>query len=610
MFTQMHATLLILAVSVVFFVNGKIRSDLVAVLTVLTLMLTGILTPSEAMAGFSNSVVVMMVGLFIVGAAILRTGIAKMAGSKIIRLAGDSEFKLFILVMLVTAFIGAFVSNTGTVAMMMPIVVSICSNQGLSPRRYLMPLAFASSMGLFTLISTPPNLVIQEVIINNNMPALSFFSFAPVGFVCVSVGIVVLYFTSKLLVGTENAEKSKTNRSKTLQDLVEQYQISNQTYVITVSGGSEVTDKTLAQSMIATKYHININKVVRSRNTRFRKSVAEEMAGPQTVIMAGDTLYCQGSSENIEKFVKENNMHIKSHSKITTTTDLGIAEAIIMPESELAKRTIKEIRFREAYNVNILGIQRQGEYFTTDITQIKLQSGDGLLVHGTWNNLALLDNEEKDLVLVGQPLKEASKITLDYKAPIALGIMLIMITVMVLGIVPAVVAVVAAACAMVLTGCLKNMEQAYESINWASVVLIAAMMPMATAFDKTGITSLISETLINNFSGYSPYILLTGIYFATSLVTMFISNTTTAILFAPIAIKSAIGIGASPYPFLFAVAVGASMCFASPFSTPPNALVMSAGRYSFSDYIRVGLPLQLIMGAVMIFALPLIFPFQ
>ena len=212
-------------------------------------------------------------------------------------------------------------------------------------------------------------------------------------------------------------------------------------------------------------------------------------------------------------------------------------------------------------------------------------------------------------VVVGQPEAEAAKVTLDHKAPIAATIMLLMILAMVFDWVPAVIAVMVASVLMIFTGCLRNVEDAYRTINWESIVLIAAMLPMSMALEKTGASALISQNLVGSLGHWGPLALLAGIYFTTSLMTMVISNTATAVLLAPIAMQSAIGIGVSPYPFLFAVTVAASMCFASPFSTPPNALVMSAGKYSFIDYVKVGLPLQIIMGIIMIIVLPLLFPF-
>lgn len=612
--SPINITLIILVIASVFFMRGKVRSDLVAVCSLLALVLFGILNPTEALAGFSNPVVIMMIGLFVVGAGIFRTGLAKMISSKILQTAGNSENKLFILVMLATASIGAFVSNTGTVAVMMPIIVSMAASSNISPRRYLMPLAFASSMGMFTLISTPPNLVIQDALINAGYQALSFFSFAPIGFVALSIGVVVLFFLSKLLISKQGASDNKKKQGKSLKELAEEYNLSHQSYKIEVKNDSPLTNKSLAELQIATNYNISISKIIRrTGSSRFRKKFVEEVAGPKSVIQKEDILYCHGEMESIERFVLENNLIFDKEDNNLRTfpefQDSGIAEIFIMPNSKLINRTISEIQFREEYNVNVLGIQRQKEYQMHDIKNTKLHSGDALLIQGTWKDLANLDNRQDDLVLVGQPLKEASKVTLDQKAPIAAIIMILMVIAMVFELLPSVIAIMLAAIAMVVTGCLRNVEEAYSSINWESVVLIGAMLPMATAFQNTGVDTLISGELVNQLGGMGPYALMAGIYFCTSLLTMFISNTATAVLFTPIALKAAIEMGVSPYPFLFAVAVAASMCFASPFSTPPNALVMTAGRYSFMDYVKVGLPLQLIMGIVMILVLPLLFPF-
>lgn len=611
--SPINITLAILLIASFFFMRGKVRSDLVAICALLALAITGILTPAEALAGFSNSVVIMMIGLFIVGAGIFRTGLAKVISSKILQTAGNNENKLFILVMLVTASIGAFVSNTGTVAVMMPIIVSMAASANISSRRYLMPLAFASSMGMFTLISTPPNLVIQNALIEGGYEALSFFSFAPIGFVALSVGVVVLFFLSKLLVSKSDGNTVKKKQGKSLVELAQEYQLQQQSYRVEVKSESPLLNKTLAELKIATNYNVSITKIVRRvGNSRFRKSFIEEVAGPKSLIQKDDVLYCHGDEDSIERFVSENNLYLGQASNETFAgfQESGLAEIFIMPNSRLINRTISEIRFREEYNVNVLGIQRHSEYKMQDIKDTKLHSGDALLIQGTWKDLANLDDRQDDLVLVGQPLKEAAKVTLDQKAPVAAIIMVLMVLAMVFEILPSVIAIMAAAVLMVVTGCLRNVEEAYTSINWESVVLIGAMLPMATAFQNTGVDTLISGGLVGKLGDYGPYALLAGIYFCTSLLTMFISNTATAVLFTPIAMKAAIGMGVSPYPFLFAVAVAASMCFASPFSTPPNALVMSAGRYSFMDYIKVGLPLQLIMGIVMILVLPLLFPFN
>lgn len=614
-FTPMNITLMILLASAVFFMRGKVRSDLVAMCALLLLVITNILTPAEALSGFSNSVVIMMVGLFIVGGGIFRTGLAKLVSSKILRLAGNSEGKLFILVMLVTASVGAFVSNTGTVAVMMPIVVSIAVSANTTPRKFLMPLAFASSMGTFTLISTPPNLIISEELQKAGYSALSFFSFAPVGAVCLTVGLICLPVLSRIFLSKDDKVADEKKSGKSLTDLADEYQLNNLSH-IALPDDCPMIGKELRELRIPTNYNISVVTVEKKSATPSRfgqKNVNEVVAGPNTLIEKGDILVCYGKKNNINRFIEENNLILEkvdaSRKAIFDFEDIGLAEVFIMPNSKLVNRTIIDAHFRDEFNVNILGIQRDNEYKMSDLQNEKLHSGDALLIQGTWNDIANLGKRQDDLVLVGQPLEEAAKVTLDYKAPVAAAIMVLMVVAMVTNIVAPVIAVLTAATLMVITGCLRNMEEAYKTINWESVVLIAGMMPMALAFEQTGAAGLISSTLVDGLGQYGPYALLAGIYFGTSILTMFISNTATALLFAPIGMQAAVNMGVSPYPFVFAVAIAASMCFASPFSTAPNALVMSAGRYTFMDYIKVGLPLQVIMGIVMIIALPFIFPF-
>lgn len=610
MLSSLQLTLLILLITSGFFVWGRIRSDLVALCALLALLLLNILEPSEALAGFSNSVVIMMVGLFVVGAAIFRTGLAKMISSKLLRLAGANEDLLLIVVMLATALVGTFVSNTGTVAVMIPIVVSMAASAGISARRYLMPLAFASSMASFTLISTPPNLVIQEILVEAGFEPLGFFAFAPSGLAGLLFGMLFLFFSSKLLVKPEELSNATRHKGRSITELVEEYNLRNQSYKLRVPSESTLVGQTLAELQIPARYEVTIGKIVKQQPRSIFARGNELSPGPKVRIEEGDLFYCYGEEQHIQRFIADYQLVLEKHRQLSTNMqEFGYAEVFVMPNSSLVNRSIAEIRFREKYQVMVLGIQRQNEYLSHIIKDIPLRAGDAMLIHGKWEDIAKLADQQHDMVLVGQPLNEAAKVTLDQKAPIAGVIMLVMVLAMAFNVVAAVTAVLLAAVAMLLTGCLRNMEEAYSSINWESVVLIGAMLPMSTAFEKTGAAGLISDLLVAQLGGSSPYLLLAGVYFATSTLTIFVSNTATAVLFAPIALQAALSAGVSPYPFLFAVAVGASMCFASPFSTPPNALVMNAGRYSFFEYVKIGLPLQISMGILMVFFLPMVYPF-
>ena len=610
----MTATLTILAITIILFVNGRIRADIVALCALAAMLLLGILTPEEALAGFSSTVVIMMVGLFVVGGAILQTGLAKAASQKIMKLAAGSDIRMFLLVVTVTAVIGAFISNTGTVALMMPIVVSMAAQANMRPGRLLMPLAFASSLGgMLTLIGTPPNLVIQQALTGAGYQPLGFFSFFPVGIICIIIGIIVMMPLTKLFLYKKKGKATgKAGGGKTLDELVDEYQLSNGLRRYMVKEQSGVRNKTVAELNLRGRYGLSIIEI-RSESTDrsgLIRNVRQSLAGPDSILSAGDIIYLMGDTAGMDNFAKSNGLKRLDNNNMDFY-DIGIAEIVLIPTSRLIGTMLKNSGFRERYDINVLGIKRSGNYIMTGLPEEKLMSGDVLLVQGKWSNISRLDEQETDWVVLGQPEEQARQVTLNYRAPLAAVIMVAMVAMMVFDFIPVapVTAVIVAGLLMVLCGCFRNVEAAYKTINWESIVLIAAMMPMSVALEKTGTSAMISHSLVSSLGSMSPTVLLAGIYFTTSLLTMFISNTATAVLMAPIAMTSAIEIGASPYPFLFAVTLGASMCFASPFSTPPNALVMHAGEYTFSDYVKVGLPLQIVMGVVMTFVLPLLFPF-
>ncbi len=632
-FHSMTITLIILIITVAMFIWGRVRADIVALSALAALLVLGILTPAEALAGFSSPIVIMMIGLFVVGGAIMQTGLAKLTGNKLMALSRGNETVTFLLVMLVTSFIGAFVSNTGTVALMMPIIMSLAAGSGMQSSRFLMPLAFAGSLGgMLTLIGTPPNLVIDEVLTETGFKPLAFFSFFPVGIIVIAIGIIVLMPLSKIFLSQKQNGKKKKN-GKSLDDLVDEYQLldnlhryivpSKRTAAAIDENGQmmDIVGKTLKDLSIQKKYGVSIIEIRNEKKSRLGlvKDVSQNMAKSCSTIAVHDTLYIMGDEEKIERFAQDYDLRKMKDVKIDFY-DLGLTEIVVMPTSNFAGLRIGDANLRKRFGINVLGVKRGGsssdgkvgkEYITDNLIATRLHVGDMLLVQGEWTNLAHLTADTTNWVVLDQPEKTADKVLLDYKAPVAAAIMLLMIAMMVFDFIPVapVTAVIIAGLLTVFAGCFRNVEAAYKTINWESIVLIAAMMPMSTALEKTGASALVSQGLVDSLGSMGPTALLAGIYFTTSLMTMFISNTATAVLMAPIALVAAQQVGVSPYSFLFAVTLGASMCFASPFSTPPNALVMKAGGYTFMDYVKVGLPLQIIIGVVMTFVLPLLFPY-
>ena len=617
----MLITFLILLVTIILFVSNLVRSDIVALGALVCLMLFGILTPAEALSGFSSSVLIMMIGLFVVGGAIFQTGLAKNISSRLLKLAGSSQTRLFALIILGTSLIGGFISNTGTIAIMLPIVVSMAAASGASSSRLLMPLAFAGSLGgMLTLIGTPPNLIIHETLVAAGHKGLSFFSFLPVGIICIALGLILLFPLSRILV-KKDEKKGKDKQWKSLSDLATEYRIAQNLYRLKVWQESTAAGKKLRELAVPAKYGVHVLEVRRRTVTQglFPSTTVEQyIAEAETVIITGDMLYVSGDFANIRQLADDYGLELVDASETEEESSvfsgklrfdsIGIAEVILLPKSNLVNLMVRESGFFEKYKVSILGIQRRNHYILQNLRDEKMHPGDVLLVQGEWKNIERLSDDSNDWVVVGQPLQEAPK-TKRGKAVTASLIMLLMITAMSFEALPAVTSVLVAAVLMVVTGCFRNVEDAYQTINWQSVVLIGCMLPVGTALEKTGAVNLITQGLVDGLGGFGPYVLMTGIYFSTSMLTMFISNTATAVLFAPIALHAATAVGVSPVPFMFAVTVAASMCFASPFSTPPNAMVMSAGRYTFLDYIKVGLPMQIVFGVVMVVVLPLLFPF-
>lgn len=609
----MTATLIILALSAILFVSGKMRSDLVAVCSALALVLTGVLTPEEALAGFSSPIVIMMTGLFVVGGGIFSTGLAKRIGTGILGLAGTSETRLFILLMLTTAVVGAFVSNTGTVALMLPIVVSMARGAGLSPSRFLMPLAFAGSMGgMLTLIGTPPNLIVRDALVGAGYEPLGFFSFTPIGIVCIVVGTVLLLPLSRRFLKGRIASAS-TRSGKSLQQLTEEYKLAQDLHCLQISENSSMVGHTLKELDVRRHYGITILEVRRSSLQGRALRKLEQFAMGNERLIVGDVLYATGTVEQIDHFASELQLSEVETSRnegggTLNFYDVGMAEILVLPASTLVGQTVEQTGFRSTYGLNVLGIRRHTTYLLDDLKDQRIHASDIVLVQGRWSNITKLNGRDgQEWVILGQPLEQAAKVTLDYKAPLAALIMVLMVALMAFDFIPIapVTAVMLAAVAMIFTGCLRSVEAALKTINWESIILFGAMLPMSTALEKTGSSQLISQSLVDVVGGHGGMLLIACVYVATSLMTFFISNTVTAVLMAPIALQAAQAEGLNAVPVLLAVTVAASMCFASPFSTPPNALVMSAGGYKPIDYIKVGLPLQVVIGIVMVVGLGL-----
>lgn len=591
---------------------GRIRSDVIALCSMLALVLTGIITPEEGLAGFSNSVVIMIAGLFIVGGAITQTGLARLISNKVLSLAGESELRLFYLVIMVTILLGLFVSNTGTVAILMPIVVTIASQSGVDARRLLMPMAFACSIsGMMTLIGTPPTLIVHNSLVESGHEGLHFFTTLPVGLVILLICGTLLRPLSKLLARSGETAMDTKRMRKSPEQLSRQYNLLEDLYRLRIEEGSFLRKKTLAELDLTGRFHCSVIGV-KGVHLGARATVPTA----ETMLHRGFVLHMSGAYEDVQKLAEEACLTFlddeqegqRTFSGRLSFSEYGLAEVVVKHGSRLVGRHISDTDLRQTYGISVVGLQRNRSYITHRLSRATLQEGDMLLVQGTWEDIERLGGQEADLILLGEPATEASKAIISERGPVAAAIIFLMILAMILDWLPPVMAVLIADILLILTRCFRSVKDAIGTISWESVILFAAMIPLATAMDNTGLSAMISGGIVSGLGTYGPYAVLAGIMLGTQVLTMFISNTATAVLFAPIALQAASALGVSPIPFMIGVSVAASMCFMSPFATPPNAMVMSVGKYSFMDYVRVGLPLQVIVIAAMVWLLPLFYP--
>lgn len=608
----MVQVLIILIVTAGLLVWGRIRSDVVALCSMVALVLTGVITPEEGLAGFSNSVVIMIAGLFIVGGAITQTGLARLISNKVLSLAGESELRLFYLVILVTIIVGLFVSNTGTVAILMPIVVTIAAQSGVDARRLLMPMAFACSIsGMMTLIGTPPTLIVHNSLIESGHEGLQFFTTLPVGLVILLICGALLWPLSKLLARSEETVMDTKRMRKSPEQLSSQYNLLEDLYRLRIEEGSFLRKKTLAELDLTGRFHCSVIGV-KGVHLGARATVPTA----ETMLHRGFVLHVSGAYEDVQRLAEEACLTFlddeqegqRTFSGRLSFSEYGLAEVVVKHGSRLVGRRISDTDLRQTYGISVVGLQRNRSYITHRLSRATLQEGDMLLLQGTWEDIERLGAQETDLILLGEPATEASKAIISERGPVAAVIIFLMILAMIFNWLPPVMAVLVADILLILTRCFRSVKDAIGTISWESVILFAAMIPLATAMDNTGLSSMISGGIVSGLGTYGPYAVLAGIMLGTQLLTTFISNTATAVLFAPIALQAASALGVSPVPFMIGVSVAASMCFMSPFATPPNAMVMSVGKYSFMDYVRVGLPLQVIVIAAMVWLLPLFYP--
>jgi di/tricarboxylate transporter len=776
--------LAILLLAVVLFVTEKLRMDLVALLVLSLLAVTQLVSPAQALAGFSNSAVVTVWAMFIISGGLSVTGIANILGRQVLRMAGTGEARLIAVIMATAGVLSAFMNNVGVAAMMLPVVVDIARRTKRPASRLLMPLALGSLLGgLTTLIGTPPNLLVSEALVDYGLDPFGLLDFTPVGLILMGAGILFVTLIGRhLLPSRDPVQETAVGDAR---DLQAQYLLGERLFFINLPPDSPLAGKTLAESRLGSALRLNVVAILRNGRTlvaprpnqqlqsndrllvQGRQESLTEWRGPQqfrveenqaslqplitqeigmaeahlpntssligqTVYQArlrrryninllavrrhdvihytnlpdtqfevGDVLLLQGAQTDLAglaetadfsqvQFMETADLTHRYHLEdrfillrippdsalvertlaesrlgdafgltvvavvrdgetqlmpnpdttlvprdlllVKGTPDelnllrglqalkvesqplpdlsalesenVSLAEIVLSPQSRIVDKTLRELHFRDKYGLTVLAIWRGGQAIRTNLRDMGLRFGDAILVYGSRDKIRLLHSEPDFLVLT-EPSQEFLRLE---KAPIAILIMAVILLPVLFGYLPIAIAAVAGATLMVLTGCL-TMTEAYRYIEWPAVFLIAGMLPLGVALEQTGAARLLAEGVISVAGGMGPHAVVAAIFILTSLATQIIPTAALVVLMAPIAFNAATDMGISPLTLMMTVAMAASASFASPVSHPANVMIMGPGGYRFNDYLKVGLPLTLIVAVLVVIFVPIFWPF-
>ena len=588
---EINLTLLILLTAIILFATEWIRMDLVSLMVLLALALTGLVTPEEAFSGFSNPAVITVAAMFVLGAGMTNTGSISTLGERLIRMTGHNQALMIASIMATVAFFSAFINNIGATAILMPVVITMARKAKLSASKLLIPLAFGSLLGgVCTLIGTPPNILINTLLQQYTGEKFGMFDFTPLGVILLACGISYMaLFGHKLLPN----RKSGT--------LIEAYQVKEYITEVEILEGSPLHGKTISKSMLEREFNMKVRALLRNRHKypqpkRNRK------------LYSGDILFLEGDPKGILKVRKEKGLAVvperdnplpgKSQKAIV------VVEASLTPTSDMVGKTLRQERFADTHGLTVLAIWRSGAPVVRKVDHVILRFGDVLLLQGPEEKVRHLATGHGFLVLGGiDPVSYR-----PHRAPIAIGTLVSVILLSTSGTIPIMVAATLGALVMVLTRCL-SINEAYDSIDWPILLLIAGTLPLGHAMNNSGTARLLADMIIEGVGSFGPWVVLGAVFLITFCLTEVMSHAAAAVLVAPIAYNTAIDLAVSPKPFFMAVAIAASMCFMTPISHQSNALVMGPGGYKFLDYTKVGAPLNIMVWVIATLVIPLLFPF-
>lgn len=619
---EMWITIAILGVAMVLFITEIIRLDLVALGVMTALMLFGILTIEEGLAGFSNKAVISIAALFIVGGAVFHTGLASLIASRILQVAQGDLTRLMVIMMVSVALMSAFISSTGVMALMLPAVVSLARQMRVGASKLLLPMAYSALLGgALTLIGTPPNLLINEALRSAGLPPFDFFSFTPLALLLLGIGVIyMLVFGRRFL--PDPKPKSGVQTVVTPHELFLIYELPGNLFRLRVQDDSPMVGQTIRESGLSDAYNLNVLSLQRANGDPrpilpliSRTATQERLHVPsaETPLHASDLLLVQGSAEDVARATGALKLAVLAAEPVlegdVISNEVGIAEVLLRPRSTLIGKTISELRFSRNYHLTVLALRRPGAENPVAIKDTPIKLGDVLLVQGEWKHIFALKQLREDFVVMGErEALQVGALTRPDKAPITLLIMVAMVALVALNILDLAPASILAALAVILTRCIET-DDAYSTIDLKTLFLMAGMLPMSTALAKVGLVDMVATGFVGALGQGGTVVVMAGLFILTAAMTQVLSNTATAVLIAPLALATAQQLGVQPHAFLMSIAVAASMAFATPIASPVNTLVVSAGGYRFMDYVRVGVPLVILSLIVSVIVLPILFPF-
>lgn len=608
--------LIILTITIALFIWGKYPPDIVALISMLSLFLTGILDLSETLSGFSNPTVIMIGALFIIGEGLAQTGWTAVAGQKLIQWSQGSVSKLLVYLTLGSGLLSGFVSNTGTVATLLPVTISAAWNIGTLPSKLLMPVAFGSNTGgLLTLTGTPPNIIVSNALTEQGFESFSFFEFGLIGLPLLIIAVLYFRFLGHRMLPGYKTKNRPVNIESEMHKWMEAYNIGKDFWRLRIRSSSPLINSQIEDWPFEKEYDASIARLIRNKSgKRTSTPIFLESPAPDTQFQHSDIISVRGEPEAIDRLMIDFDLALQPIKSVEEalenqiiSQEVGMAEVIVVPKSVFVGQKIKIGEYFQRFDIQLLGASRNNK--PLEDKEIVIKAGDAFLIRGSWKDIEALMELYKDLVLCGSPEGMARNVpTLTAKSYISLTTLVLMVVLMVFNVVPGTIAVLICAGIIVLSGCVP-IPKVYKGISWVSVIMIAAMIPMGTALQKTGVAQLAADGLVDYLGAINPLIMLGGIFLMTSLFSQVINNSATAVLMAPIAILAATSLGLSPKPFMAVVAVSASTAFLTPVGTTTNAMVMAAGGYKFGDYLKVGTPLLLFFLVISLSLIPLIWPF-